>query len=557
MKKFLLSLATVFCAGAFASAGEVTFTFCDSDNALNNYDLTPAYSGSNTGYITNGSTTSQTPITLTVDGNVKECWRNWSDGLRAYGKSTSKIPTLKVSGENVTITGVSFSLKSALTITADNGDMASNSSSSSNSWSGTGTDVTFTFSGGNNSIQVLTVTYATAGEVTVAAPVFSIGGGKFSEAQTVELTADDGCTIYYTTDGVDPTDDVNDGSTIKYTEEPITVDKSMTIKAIAYDADGNKSGIVSETYTIVELLEGAEGDGTIDNPYNAPAAINEANLDNTNTVYVKGIISNIASTSINATYGDVNFYISVDGTETNQFYIYQCKYLGGEKFTSLDQINIGDNVVVKGSLLLYYQTPELKSCQIVELNGEGPEPIVLEGEGTEANPFTVADVIAINPQDTSSNEDYPDKYWISGYIVGRCDGTTFTPVFSAEAGESSTVSASNIVLAPSADCTDAALCIPVQLISDSTVRAALNLADNPTVLGQKVAVYGNIYKYFSNPGVKNTSDYKLGSDGIEGIEIEENNAPVEYFNLQGVRVANPENGLYIMRQGDKVTKVIK
>jgi len=34
------------------------------------------------------------------------------------------------------------------------------------------------------------------------------------------------------------------------------------------------------------------------------------------------------------------------------------------------------------------------------------------------------------------------------------------------------------------------------------------------------------------------------------------NAPVEYFNLQGVRVENPANGLYIKRQGNKVAKVI-
>ena len=34
-------------------------------------------------------------------------------------------------------------------------------------------------------------------------------------------------------------------------------------------------------------------------------------------------------------------------------------------------------------------------------------------------------------------------------------------------------------------------------------------------------------------------------------------APVEYFNLQGIRVANPSKGsLVIRRQGTKVTKVI-
>ena len=41
---------------------------------------------------------------------------------------------------------------------------------------------------------------------------------------------------------------------------------------------------------------------------------------------------------------------------------------------------------------------------------------------------------------------------------------------------------------------------------------------------------------------------------VSGIDADAN-APVEYFNLQGVRVANPENGLYIRRQGNKTTKV--
>lgn len=37
----------------------------------------------------------------------------------------------------------------------------------------------------------------------------------------------------------------------------------------------------------------------------------------------------------------------------------------------------------------------------------------------------------------------------------------------------------------------------------------------------------------------------------------DNNAPVEYFNLQGMRVDNPVNGIFIIRQGGKVTKVKK
>lgn len=48
---------------------------------------------------------------------------------------------------------------------------------------------------------------------------------------------------------------------------------------------------------------------------------------------------------------------------------------------------------------------------------------------------------------------------------------------------------------------------------------------------------------------------KGATSGINGIGADAN-APVEYYNLQGVRVANPENGIFIRRQGDKVSKVV-
>ena len=44
--------------------------------------------------------------------------------------------------------------------------------------------------------------------------------------------------------------------------------------------------------------------------------------------------------------------------------------------------------------------------------------------------------------------------------------------------------------------------------------------------------------------------------GVEDVMAEDADAPVEWFNLQGIRVANPENGIYIRRQGSKVEKVV-
>lgn len=48
--------------------------------------------------------------------------------------------------------------------------------------------------------------------------------------------------------------------------------------------------------------------------------------------------------------------------------------------------------------------------------------------------------------------------------------------------------------------------------------------------------------------------YAPATTGVETVE--EVNTPVEYFNLQGVRVANPEQGIYIVRKGNSVKKVM-
>lgn len=44
--------------------------------------------------------------------------------------------------------------------------------------------------------------------------------------------------------------------------------------------------------------------------------------------------------------------------------------------------------------------------------------------------------------------------------------------------------------------------------------------------------------------------------GVEGVETVDADAPAVYYNMQGVRVANPAKGLYIRVQGNKATKVV-
>ena len=98
-----------------------------------------------------------------------------------------------------------------------------------------------------------------------------------------------------------------------------------------------------------------------------------------------------------------------------------------------------------------------------------------------------------------------DDMWVEGYVVGyvksRSMGTT---VF--DAGSVAT----NIVIAESMGEKDFEKCVPVQLSNSSKsnqeTRAALNLKDNPNVLGKKVKIRGDIGKYMGVVGVKNAKE---------------------------------------------------
>lgn len=73
----------------------------------------------------------------------------------------------------------------------------------------------------------------------------------------------------------------------------------------------------------------------------------------------------------------------------------------------------------------------------------------------------------------------------------------------------------------------------------------------------------NLIVYLTNRGTGQIEDACMlrikenGSfTGIENVVADESDKPVEFYNLQGVRVANPANGIFIRRQGSTVSKVL-
>ena len=87
-------------------------------------------------------------------------------------------------------------------------------------------------------------------------------------------------------------------------------------------------------------------------------------------VYVKGQITNIQEVDITDKFGNATYTISDDASAANALLIYRGYYYDKGKFTSKDQIKVGDVVVVYGKLVKFYEKFEMKSGNhIYSING--------------------------------------------------------------------------------------------------------------------------------------------------------------------------------------------
>lgn len=171
-------------------------------------------------------------------------------------------------------------------------------------------------------------------------------------------------------------------------------------------------------------------------------------------------------------------------------------------------------------------TWELKNFNV--LAGEAAESttpdkpdVPVTGAGSKGEPYNVA-----SAQSASGNA------WVEGYIVGYVDGQTYA---SGATFAVPTEAQTEILLADAADTKDASACIPVQLPAGD-IRSALDLFANPTLLGQKVELYGSLEKYFGVNGLKSTSCAILG-DKVIGKDPEGTTPDVPVGDAKGTGTA--------------------
>ncbi len=193
------------------------------------------------------------------------------------------------------------------------------------------------------------------------------------------------------------------------------------------------------------------GSGTLADPYDPLGAANAVKgltwtsntvYDKTDKVYVKGKISRIASGGTyvgGGEFGNASYWISADGTENNEFYIFRSLYFNGEKYTSGTDIKVGDEVIVYGALMNYRgNTPETVANEtwLYSLNGKtdggsgggGGGTPGGNGSGTLADPYTALGAVdAVKDLTWTSNTVYDktDKVYVKGKISRIANNGTY------------------------------------------------------------------------------------------------------------------------------------
>ncbi len=250
----------------------------------------------------------------------------------------------------------------------------------------------------NSSAQTISYTTSSTGAVTVSASDYV--------TTTVDATNK---TITVTPIAVTPSEQT---ITVSQAADDTYAAGSVTFTVTITNSDPNQPGSENKPYTVAE----------------ARAAI-DANSGVTG-VYATGIVSEIV-TEYNSKYGNISYNISADGlTTSDQLQAYRGKSYNGANFTSEDDIQVGDIVVVYGNLKKYNSTYEFDANnQLVSLKRAGVANLVFGQESYTVGVGGELTITASSDSDgaitySSSNTDVAEIDATTGVVTAKAEGTT-------------------------------------------------------------------------------------------------------------------------------------
>ena len=210
-------------------------------------------------------------------------------------------------------------------------------------WRGNATEVVFTASSNQVRVTEIVVTLGNMAPNYVAKPAIFPASGTYYSAQEVTITADEGATIYYTTDGSEPT------AYSKAYTAPFTVIETTAIKAIAVTGK-NKSEVMTSVITIQQITTKTIAE-----------VIAAGNVDQTTT-----------AGTVFAVY-DMGFVL---GDNTGLIFVY------GE-----NTLNVGAQIIITGKVSLYGGCYQISNATISEMSFTSvtyPTPREITGVGLDA-----------------------------------------------------------------------------------------------------------------------------------------------------------------------------
>ncbi len=230
---------------------------------------------------------------------------------------------------------------------------------------------------------------------------------------------------------------VNGDTQIKVGDEVIIYGKVVNYKgntpetvqgaAFLYSLNG-----VTDSGGSQEPVAEAKGSGTLEDPFNAAAAIAYAKevgeKESDKEVYIKGKVSSITE-QYGTKYGNGSFSISDDGEPVGEFYVHRALYLGNQKYTTGDLLKKYDEVIVCGKVYNYKgNTPETVQAKayLYSLNGKTEAGGGQEGGGQEGGGEVSGNSITVVYADLGITD--------LNSPITLSDGTTLT--FAQEDGKS-------------------------------------------------------------------------------------------------------------------------
>lgn len=428
--------------GQKTNVSTVTTKFSANGNVTSNFAQTGDYTNA-TWY-------------LAVTWKDNASWQNMADKGAQIGSGSHPATKIVLTGASVpgTITSVKVNTSVAsggtttvgvevggVTFKCNNANTATLQTSAADyTFSGTSSgDVVLTWNQASTSkaiyIKSITVTYeetsATDPSATLSTTSLDFGKVNFGETKALtftvtpaNLTGDLSLSCNNAKYEVSPTSIasmVTTATTITVTAKPtalndnmdgtvtisgggLAANKTVTLTTTVTDPDANDGSSIEKAYTVAEAIAATPASGTSDN------------------VYIKGIVSSFQASDIVSDGLNYRYYISDDGTETNQLLVYKGKGLNEATFTDAGDLLLGDEVVIYGGLTTYNDTKEVAANNYIVslIRPEKPKHnVTFSINGIAGEPVEVEEDAAIIFPEVTAPEGYTFLGWTTAEISGE------------------------------------------------------------------------------------------------------------------------------------------